>query len=145
MQFGASTSMKTDPIPTTPVESSNIASIGYDALTATLAVVFKGRQTKTKGFRPASIYHYAPCPISMYNQLMRAESKNTYFMQHIRDRSGIETMLWCNCGQFVFGKVEGSTRFMVNGHHKPDCVAVERASKQIPTGGQGEVPFRVGE
>ena len=112
--------MNTDPIPTQPVNSSNIAAVGYDAPTSTLAVVFKARETKTKGLRPAMIYHYCPVPSTMIGQLLRAKSKNGYFMKHIRDRSGIETLLFCNCGTFF-----------VAGYHEADCVAMERASKTL--------------
>jgi hypothetical protein len=109
--------MNLNPIPTQPVNSSNLAAVGYDAPTSTLAVVFKARETKTKGLRPATIYHYCPVPSTMIGQLLRAKSKNGYFLKHIRDRSGIETLLWCNCGTFF-----------VTGVHELDCVAVERTA-----------------
>lgn len=44
----------------TPVESSQIAAIGHNPATNTLAIQFKG-----KGDKPGSIYHYDGVPIRL--------------------------------------------------------------------------------
>ena len=48
-----------------PVKSSNIAATGYDPVTKTLAVQFKGGQ-KT--------YHYAGVPETLFGDMAKAES-----------------------------------------------------------------------
>jgi hypothetical protein len=60
----------------TKVSSSNLASVGYDALTNTLEIEF----------RSGSIYRYPNVPESIYEGLMRAGSKGRYFIAHIKDR-----------------------------------------------------------
>jgi hypothetical protein len=112
--------MNTDPIPTTPVESSNIAALGYDHPSATLVVVFKARQTKTKGLKPETIFHYAPVPKPLAMRFMRAESKGAFFASFIRDVPAIGTFLFCTCG-----------RWREENEHNIDCVAVIRAEREI--------------
>ena len=63
-------------IPTAPVKSSNIARLGYDAATQTLAVVF------TKG----TTYHYAGVPADVYEELKLAPSIGIFFSQRIREK-----------------------------------------------------------
>ena len=64
-----------------PVESSQIAEIGYDASTATLGIRFKpGKKS------PASEYHYANVPVGTHHALITAESVGTYFGQNIKSR-----------------------------------------------------------
>jgi hypothetical protein len=58
----------------TPVSSSNIASIGYDAATRTLEVEFND----------GSVYHYFGVPQSEYAGLMAAGSHGSYLAQHIK-------------------------------------------------------------
>jgi len=58
----------------TPVNSSNIVSIGYDSTRSTLQVEFKD----------LSIYEYAGVPSALYNNLMRAASKGSFLAQHIK-------------------------------------------------------------
>ena len=58
----------------TPVSSSNIASIGYDAPTRTLEVEFHHGGT----------YQYFGVPQSEYAGLMAAGSHGSYFAQHIK-------------------------------------------------------------
>jgi hypothetical protein len=110
--------MNTDPIPTTPVESSNIAALGYDHPSATLAVVFKARPTKTKGLKPETIFHYAPVPKPLAMRFMRAESKGAFFASFIRDVPAIGTLLFCDCGMW--------REFQ---DHKIGCVALIRAEQ----------------
>lgn len=58
-----------------PIEhSSNIEAIGYDALEQLLAIRF------TSG----STYEYEGVPAEVYNALMGAHSKGSFFYQNIR-------------------------------------------------------------
>ena len=58
-----------------PVTSSQITSIGYDATTKTLAVLFKG------GTSP---YHYANVPASLFVDMIVAESIGSFFYKNIK-------------------------------------------------------------
>jgi hypothetical protein len=58
------------------VSSSNLASIGYDASSATLEVEFKSGE----------IYQYFEVPAHEYEALMQASSHGTYFNKNIRKR-----------------------------------------------------------
>lgn len=57
----------------TPVNSSNIRSVGYDPDTETLEVTFK----------PAKTYVYSRVPARVYKALMDARSKGAYFARFI--------------------------------------------------------------
>jgi len=57
-----------------PVESSNLASVGYDPESNILEIEFKN----------GSIYHYFEVPESRYNALMNASSKGSYLNQSIK-------------------------------------------------------------
>lgn len=59
-----------------PVESSNLASVGYDASSATLEIEF----------RSGGIYQYFDVPESVYRELMEAPSQGKFFHVHIRDK-----------------------------------------------------------
>lgn len=59
----------------TPVESSNIVSVGYDDRLMVLEVEFKN----------GSIYQYLGVTMDLFTGLMKAESKGSYFHSHIRD------------------------------------------------------------
>jgi hypothetical protein len=59
------------------VNSSYIASIGYDASTMTLEIQF----------RNGSIYQYYGVPAEVYEGLMNAGSKGSYFHHHIKGAS----------------------------------------------------------
>lgn len=61
-------------IPTTPVESSNIAAIGYDAASKTLQVDFK------TGKR----YQYQNVPPELLTEFQQADSVGQYFAANIR-------------------------------------------------------------
>ena len=63
------------PIPMTPVESHQLAAIGYDAERKTLAVTF----TRDTG----AIYHYEVEP-AVHAAFMAADSKGGFFGQHIK-------------------------------------------------------------
>ena len=58
-----------------PVQSSMFLSVGYDRREKLLEVEFvSGR-----------VYQYLDVPASEYRDLMRAESKGSYFNNHIRE------------------------------------------------------------
>ena len=58
-----------------PVNSSNLASVGYEPATLTLEIEFK------KG----RVYQYFDVPESEYSALMQASSHGTYFSAYIRN------------------------------------------------------------
>jgi len=58
----------------TPVSSSNVASIGYDASTLTLEVEFTN----------SSVYQYFDVPQVLYEELMRASSVGQFIHANIR-------------------------------------------------------------
>lgn len=57
-----------------PVESSSIASVGYDQSTATLEVAF----------REGGVYRYFQVPARVHADLLAADSAGTYFVRNIR-------------------------------------------------------------
>ena len=57
-----------------PVNSSNIASVGYDPATQTLEIEF----------HDGRVYQYFDVPQSVYEALMRAESAGKYLHEHIK-------------------------------------------------------------
>jgi len=59
----------------TPVQSSNLATIGYDSATETLEVEFLN----------GSIYEYRNVSQSVYDGLMSASSHGSYFNHEIRN------------------------------------------------------------
>ncbi len=63
-------------IPMAQVESNQIACIGYDATSKTLSVQF------ARG--PGSIYHYTNVEPDLHAKFMAAESKGTFFGEHIK-------------------------------------------------------------
>lgn len=58
----------------TSVDSSNIASIGYDENSITLEIEFHN----------GGIYQYFDVPVGIYQGIMGAGSKGQYFAQHIK-------------------------------------------------------------
>lgn len=58
----------------TPVQSSNIAAVGYAPEQRVLQVEFIGGR----------VYEYAGVPPTVHDGLMRAPSKGTFFAEHIR-------------------------------------------------------------
>ena len=60
----------------TPVVSTNLATVGYDRSTATLEIEFRG----------GALYRYRGVPHAIYRELMSANSKGRYFVQHIRGK-----------------------------------------------------------
>lgn len=59
----------------TPVRSSVIASVGYDAQTAVLEVEF----------RSGDVYRYFAVPPSVHRALIEADSPGAYFNRHVSD------------------------------------------------------------
>ena len=57
------------------VRSSNLVSVGYNENTRTLEVEFRGD----------SVYRYSNVPSGVYEGLMHADSKGSYFHEHIRN------------------------------------------------------------
>lgn len=66
-------------IPLTPVESNQIAAIGHDAATETLAIQF----TSWKG-GTGSTYHYRNFTAEDFAEFQAAESKGKHFGEHIK-------------------------------------------------------------
>lgn len=64
-------------IPLQPVESKQLAAIGYDANTGTLAITFRQKNGTSLP------YHY-PCTPEMHAELLAAESKGGFFNQRIK-------------------------------------------------------------
>lgn len=77
----------------TNVQSSQIASIGYDPETATLHVEFLGRPAKDatpkSPAKPAvapSVYEYADVPPEIGAGMLAAESPYGYFCGHVKSK-----------------------------------------------------------
>ncbi len=58
-----------------PVNSSNVAEIGYDSTTMTLEVAF----------RNGTVYQYFDVPETVYQELMRAGSVGQFLNQNIKN------------------------------------------------------------
>lgn len=63
------------------VESTMIKEVGYDAATQTLTVTFASSN---------ETYVYKNVPEAVYQALMQAESKGTYFRENIKDKFEFE-------------------------------------------------------
>lgn len=59
----------------TPVESTNLASVGYDRESSTLEIEFNN----------GAIYQYFGVPETEYSGLMNAASKGSYLNQNIKE------------------------------------------------------------
>lgn len=59
-----------------PVQSSNLAAVGYDAESRTLEIEFIH----------GGVYQYSDVPQSVYDDLMSAPSHGKFFHAHIRDK-----------------------------------------------------------
>lgn len=62
----------------TAVESSQLAAIGHDASTSTLAIQFKGKNG------PGNIYHYSNFTADDFAEFQAAESKGSHFKRVIK-------------------------------------------------------------
>lgn len=65
-------------IPMMPVESSQIAAIGHDAPTSTLAIQFKNKSG------PGSVYHYQNFTADLFAAFAGAESIGSHFGKNIK-------------------------------------------------------------
>lgn len=68
----------------TPVESSQISEVGYDAETETLGIRFMPTRKQLANGEPQSIYHYVNVPKRMFDEMVGAESVGKYFGSHIK-------------------------------------------------------------
>jgi hypothetical protein len=68
----------------TPVESSQIHSVGYDQATQTLAVRFHGKKKPDGSREDGQLYHYDGVPPEKHGELMAAKSKGSHFAVHIK-------------------------------------------------------------
>lgn len=64
----------------TPIKSSQLAAIGHDPLTNTLAIQFKSKSKSSTG----SIYHYQNFTTEHFNEFKNAESFGSHFKQKIK-------------------------------------------------------------
>jgi hypothetical protein len=60
----------------TPVDSSNISSIGYDEESTTLEIEFHN----------GAVYQYFDVPFAVYDDLMGADSHGKYLAQNIKGK-----------------------------------------------------------
>ena len=58
-----------------PVESSNLASVGYSGVDEVLEVEFQG----------GSVYRYSEVPVEVYEELMNADSHGSYFHYNVKE------------------------------------------------------------
>lgn len=58
-----------------PVNSTTVVDIGYDASLMTLEL----------GFKQGAVYQYFDVPDAVYQELMRADSKGTFFHANIKN------------------------------------------------------------
>jgi hypothetical protein len=65
-----------------PVESSNLAGIGYSVARQVLAVEFKPRQGHGRG----PVFHYAGVDVGVYDELLGAASKGRFYTQRIKGK-----------------------------------------------------------
>lgn len=63
-------------IPLTAVESNQVAAIGYDAVSGTMAVTFARS--------PGHVYHYPNVSPELHQQFLEADSIGSFFGQHIK-------------------------------------------------------------
>ncbi len=62
-----------------PVESSNLASVGYDESQQLLEIEFGANATRARpGTSDISVYRYFSVPRSVYEGLLAADSKGKY-------------------------------------------------------------------
>lgn len=66
-----------------PVDSSNLAAVGYDPETRTLEIEF----------RNGRVYRYFDVPSDVYEELMAADTLGGYFNRNIRNRYPFEQIL----------------------------------------------------
>lgn len=70
------------PIDVAPIESTNLAGIGYSTERETLAVEFKPR----KGHMRGPIFHYKGVDVGVFDELLGAESKGSFYAKNIKGK-----------------------------------------------------------
>jgi hypothetical protein len=85
--FMAAFAIESWAIERTPVDSTNLASVGYDAAARVLEIEFHS----------GGVYRYREVPRAVFDALLAAESKGRYFLEHIR-------------GKFAFDRVTEAAR-----------------------------------
>jgi uncharacterized membrane protein len=60
----------------TPVKSSNLAAVGYDAIEQVLHIQFKGNET---------VYQKHGVPLEVYEAMMTADSIGSYYARNIKN------------------------------------------------------------
>ena len=69
----------------TAVESSNVASVGYDSAQQILEIEFGANATRAPSWKKEiSVYHYFDVPRSVYEELMAADSKGKYLHRMVK-------------------------------------------------------------
>lgn len=71
-------------LPLTPVQSSQIHSIGYDPASSTLVIQFPRKGDS--GPEPGSKYSYSNFTQEDYDAFMAAESKGSHFIKNIKNK-----------------------------------------------------------
>jgi hypothetical protein len=71
-------------IPLQPVKSSQIAAIGFDETSKTLAIQFKPNKWNPE--KPGSIYHYSNFSVEDWNDFQFADSFGAHFQKFIKCR-----------------------------------------------------------
>jgi KTSC domain len=104
------------------VKSTNITSVGYDKKSRVLRILF----------REGSMYDFEGVPPQLFNQLMAAESKGTFFQEFIK-------------GQFSFTRVNLEKERTTMGQNKAQRAAVERAKKSAVQPQPAEQPAAAAE
>lgn len=61
----------------TPVTSSNLAAVGYDAIGNVLHVQFIGKE---------KVYKYYGVPVEVHAEMMATESKGSYYFKNIKNK-----------------------------------------------------------
>jgi len=70
-----------------PVESSLIASHGWEASAEDPTVGTLEVEFKAKGKSPASVYRYANVPASLWEEHSNADSKGSHFLKNIKGKA----------------------------------------------------------
>lgn len=81
-----------------PVESSQIAAIGHDPASSTLAVQFAPNAKRDEA--AGSIYHYAGVDAELFDRFRHAPSKGAFFGAYIK----------CAPDRFPYAKVESARK-----------------------------------
>lgn len=71
------------PIVRQPVNSSDIASLGYDVVTQTLEVEFHA----------TGVYRYFSVPVEIFETVRASPSAGKYFLQHIKGKFAWEKVV----------------------------------------------------